>query len=291
MVFVSRPRAVGHRATARGSIRRCSAIGTKRGEPCHHHFRCWFRNQCRGCHTAKEEAYFAECDQQAQDLDVQLVAVRESTERETSVIVPEVSELDIFYDVQPVASHRRMHRRLRKRQRTRLRKRSRTEARCFRTSGRHFRNGAVTLTQEAAVQTLQMDTDITEPNELQCKFIYRSAGETEEGVVETGSSIWSVAPLRIKYLEERLASTLLDVEHYSSQLDVLRAEKFLREQGLKNTASGKTRISIPANQVASLSSWLVEHAKQYPVNSQSDANRLINEPSIRIHIPTHWLQE
>jgi hypothetical protein len=141
------------------------------------------------------------------------------------------------------------------------------------------------------VQTLQMDTDITEPDELQCKFIYRSAGETEEGVVETGSSIWSVAPLGIKYLEERLASTLLDVEHYSSQLDVLSEEKFLREQGLKDTASGETKINIPASQVSSLSSMLAEHAKQYPVNSQSDANRLINEPSIRIHIPTHWLQE
>jgi hypothetical protein len=133
-----------------------------------------------------------------------------------------------------------------------------------------------------------MDTDITEPDELQCKFIYRSAGETEEGVSEAGSSIWSVAPLRIKYLEERLASTLLDVEHYSSQLDVLSDEKFLREQGLKDTTSGKTRINIPASQVSSLASMLAEPETRYPVNSQSDANRLINEPSIRIHIPTHW---
>ena len=64
-----------------------------------------------------------------------------------------------------------------------------------------------------------MDTDITELDELQCKFIYCSAMETEEGVVETGSSTWSVVPLRIKYLEERLASALLHVKQADPELN------------------------------------------------------------------------
>lgn len=99
---------------------------------CQHHFRCWFRSQCRGCHTDKEEAHFAECDLQAQDLGVQLEVVR----AEQDTITPHELVEDIFHDAPLIPPARRRHRRLRKGQRARARRKDRAGRRLFRTAKR-----------------------------------------------------------------------------------------------------------------------------------------------------------
>ena len=72
MVFISRPRPAWHRSAREATTQRQRSLltGTKRGQRCHHHFRCWFRESCRGQHSAAEIEHFKQFETQAVQLDL-----------------------------------------------------------------------------------------------------------------------------------------------------------------------------------------------------------------------------
>ena len=159
-MFSSRRRTVPHRtASPRDSVHGSTrTVGTKRGDVYQHHFRCWFRSQCRGCHTDKEEAHFAECDRQALILDVQLEVVR--AEQDTTT--PHELTEDTFHDAPLIPPTRRKQRRLRKGQRARARRKDRAGLRLFRRAKRtecgHTRSVSMQTEQElrtGMTQTVQ----------------------------------------------------------------------------------------------------------------------------------------
>ena len=146
MVYVVLPRPALHRTRRQqvyttGANQCTRAVGTKRGDRCHHQFRCWFRNQCRGTHDDLEKAYFDRCNREALDLSVPVLHVPECEH--------ELDE-DIFHDAMLIPHTRRRHRRVRKGQRGRLRRKNRAEFRAFRRAQRRVESGP---TRNVMVQT------------------------------------------------------------------------------------------------------------------------------------------
>ena len=142
MVFVSRTRPAAHRTTHSSSSHRhrtAQVEGTKRGEQCHHRFRCWFGLHCRGLHTEPEVAHFHKCDLEAcQQLSLQQPASHQlpDTQQRSSAFT-NASANQPATNLAP-QSRRRKHRRLRKKQRARQRKVDRVSCRSFRKERRHL---------------------------------------------------------------------------------------------------------------------------------------------------------
>jgi len=90
MVFVSHRRPSHRTGTGHSSSHRhIPLVGTKRGEQCHHRFRCWFGLHCRGQHTDPEVAHFYKCDQEAcQQLSVHQPASHQPPANQQRAVAP-----------------------------------------------------------------------------------------------------------------------------------------------------------------------------------------------------------
>ena len=155
MVFVSHTRPAPHmaRTTHSSSHKHSSAqvAGTKRGEQCHHRFRCWFGLHCRGLHTDPEVAHFHKCDLEAcQQLSLQQPTDYQQPSNQqqssASIDIPANQRL-----TEPTTQpRRRKHRRLRKGQRAKQRQVDRVGGRRYRKARRQLEKCGPT--RDVAVQ-------------------------------------------------------------------------------------------------------------------------------------------
>lgn len=290
MAFISRPRPAWHRSAREATTQRQRGLltGTKRGERCHHHFRCWFRESCRGQHSAAEIEHFKQFETQAVQLDLPYCragvchhegCTHSPQQTQPSMQSVQAADNETFHDALLIPHTRRRHRRLRRHQRIRAREKSKASG-CIPTFRRA--RGRLSPTQNAASQTQLTDETV------QRNTHNGTAGETGEGEAESVTLL--LQQTHIQNLQDVLAVQRQLNAEQETELNSFHQEKYLKEHRQKTTASDKQWMHIPANQISGLCSMLSEHAAIYPVSSAEDAAKFNKEAPIRICIPTYWLQ-